>query len=360
MNHVIAGTRAQLIKMAPIMREMRKQDIPYRFILLAQHTRTMADMMEGFGIPPPDIIVGARKDDIVSTLQMVLWAPKVLAEGWWKRNKLFDRSEPGVALVHGDAPPMLLGALLAKASGLRVVHVEAGLRSFNLRQPFPEELIRVLAAKLGLLDTYICQDEQAVENLKKMGKTGTLIRHNTILDAIRLAQNGTKDSEPPSRPFALASIHRFETLKDRNQLQTVCEIIQKAAEKLQVRFILHPPTEKVLQQTGWDKKLAATEGILMEPRKSFFDFARLMRDADYIMTDGGSNQEECYYLGKPCLILRQTTERVEGLGENAVLSEFDPGAIAHFLEHYTDFRREPLIDQFSPSREICEWLSRHA
>ena len=96
---------------------------------------------------------------------------------------------------------------------------------------------------------------------------------------------------------------------------------------------------------------------MLLPRQNFFKFHNLLTKAEFIITDGGSNQEECYYLGTPCLLLRSETERLEGIGENVVISNFNPTIIEDFVLNYNSYRRQPIPATFSPSRFIVDQLT---
>jgi UDP-N-acetylglucosamine 2-epimerase (non-hydrolysing) len=112
--------------------------------------------------------------------------------------------------VHGDAPPLLLGALIAKAQGLQVAQIEAGLRSFHWFAPFPEEMTRWLTARLGLINLHLCQDEQALANAQEYPGKAILTPGNTIVDTLEMAAD---TSDIVDQPYALVSLHRYETMK---------------------------------------------------------------------------------------------------------------------------------------------------
>ncbi len=361
MIHAILGTRAQAIKMAPVLKGLQDKGIPYNFILLAQHKETLAEILDQFGVKPPDTVIEDWGKDITRTREMVLWSLKVLAGGWRNRNRIFKGDRSGVVLIHGDAPPLLLGGLLAKFQGLKVAQIEAGLRSFNLLKPFPEELTRVLASRLGVIDIFFCQDDKAVRNVDAYKRETHHTRFNTLLDALRLADNGNGGSAAPvngsRKTFALVTLHRYETIARRSTLARAVDRVTRIARTLPLKFILHPPTRVALKKCSLYETLERHPRIELLPRLDFFAFSRMLRKAEFIVSDGGSNQEECHYLGIPCLLLREETERVEGLGENAVLSRFDENLIDDFVHRYPEFRRAPLTDTASPTEIILDRLA---
>ncbi len=359
MIHAILGTRAQAIKMAPVLRGLQDRGIPYNFILLAQHKETLQEILDQFGVKPPDTVLEDWGKDITRTREMIVWSLKVLAGGWRRRQEIFKGDKNGVVLIHGDAPPLLLGGLLAKFQGLKVAQIEAGLRSFNFFRPFPEELTRVLASRLGVIDIFFCQDARAVENVEPYHKEIHHTRFNTLLDALRLAADrngGPAAAEASREKFALVTLHRYETISRQRTLHKAVDCIAGIAQTLPLRFILHPPTRVALKRFGLYDRLAGTPDIELLPRLDFFAFNRMIRKTQFIVSDGGSNQEESFYMGVPCLLLREETERSEGLGENVVLSRFDKAIIDDFVRRYPDFRRAPLTDACSPTGIILDSL----
>ena len=234
MFHIIVGTRAQIIKMAPIMRILEDKEIDYNFVFLAQHKETMYEIMAQFGIKKPDIVIGDMKKDITNVKDMIFWSFRVLIYSLFKSKKIFRDDKHGVVLIHGDAPPLFLGALMAKRQGLKVAQVEAGLRSFNYFKPFPEEITRVLSAKAGLIDIFFCQDEKAALNVAPYKKTVFCTHYNTILDSLRLAEKVSSDKTIPeaSGKFAITSLHRFETISKKEKLKQIVNALIKISKEI--------------------------------------------------------------------------------------------------------------------------------
>ena len=360
MIHIIIGTRAQIIKMAPVMKELESRKIDYNFIFLAQHKETMYEIMTQFGIKKPNIVIGDMGKDITNVKDMIFWSFRILIYSFLKSKIIFRNDREGVVLIHGDAPPLFLGALMAKRQGLKVAQVEAGLRSHNYLKPFPEELTRVLSAKIGLIDIFFCQDEKAVSNIAHFNKTTYCTRYNTILDSLRLAEklNPTTKHAETNDKFAIVSLHRFETIFKKENLEKVVTEIQKISKKLKLFFILHPSTRVSLKENSLYGDLNENPKCVLLPRQGFFEFNNLLGKAEFLITDGGSNQEECFYLGIPCLLFRSETERREGLGENVVVSNFDPVIIEDFVHYYESYRRKPVSESFSPSNFIVNQLEK--
>ena len=360
MIHIVIGTKAQLIKMAPVMRALGERGIPYRYLATGQHRDTMEALHANFGIRPPDLRLYAGPD-ITRVASMGRWAAAVLWGAWRRRREVFGDGRTGVVVVHGDTLSTLLGALMGRLAGLPVAHVESGLRSFDVRNPFPEELIRLATFSLSRL--YFCPGAWALGNVARYRGTKVDTGANTLSDALALAEPITATPPPglvPDGPFGVVSIHRYENIASRAALTRVVAAVEQVAASHRLLFVLHKPTAERLARFGLRGRIEAHPRIETRPRYDYLDFIALIRSAELVVSDGGSNQEECAYLGKPLLLLRERSERMEGLGENVVLSAFEPERIAHFRDYYQSYRRPPLTPTGepggSPSGIIAEAL----
>ena len=358
MIHIVIGTRAQLIKMLPVMRLMKDRSRDYNFVFLPQHRATIYEILDEFELKHPDVVVAKNSDDVTKAWQMIVWSLRVLIEGLWNRNKIFRHDRQGVVLVHGDAPPLFLGALLAKAQGLRVAQIEAGLRSYDFRCPFPEEATRVAAGRLGLIDIHYCQDETAQRNAERYPGETILTGGNTIADTLAMIERPVADDS--LQPFALVSLHRFETITNARRMQIIVDKLIAVSDRIPLKFILHPPTEVALNAHGLMQKFERAERITLLPRMTFVLFQKTLAQAEFIISDGGSNQEESAYLGIPCLLLREKSERTEGLGRNVVLSCFDERIIDDFLDDYRRYAVRTELSARTPSEVILEHLEAYA
>ncbi|WP_045858187.1 UDP-N-acetylglucosamine 2-epimerase [Teredinibacter purpureus] len=354
MIHVFIGTKAQLIKMAPIMKELQNRKIPYNFIFSGQHKDTMDLILKNFGIDkePDATLYNGR--DITGIMQMANWAIQIIIANWNRKNlnKLFKHDTKGIILNHGDTFSTLLGTFLGKRQGLKTAHIESGLRSHNLFHPFPEEILRLLSFKLT--DYFFAPGEAPLKNLNKVKGVKINTGENTLYDAISATPRATTQQ---GQPYGIISIHRFENIFSRKMLSKIVNTLTSQNDSIQKRFILHKPTENKLREYNLLKKLEECPSIELCPRYDYFKFTSLLKNCEYLITDGGSNQEECYYLGLPCLLMRKATEREEGLGENAVLSGYNNKLITAFIQHYKTFKRPPIAGAESPSKIIVDSIS---
>ncbi len=354
MIHVVIGTKAQLIKMAPIMRVMQDRGIKYRYISTGQHRDTMDEILSNFNLQGPDHCL-YDGPDITSIPQMLIWSLKIVWKTITRRRDIFGGDRHGIVLVHGDTFSTLLGAIMAKCASLKVGHVESGLRSFNLLQPFPEELTRILT--FALTDYFFCPGQWAIDNLARFRGVKINTQMNTLADSLRFALPiiaKLPDNDIPKGKFGVVTLHRYENVFDRNSMLRVIECVELIAEKMPLLFILHKPTKINLEKFGLMNRLANNARIELRPRYDYLRFMRILASSVFVVSDGGSNQEECYYLGKPVILLRNVSERPEGLGENAILSKYDHGIITDFLSRMDSFQRTPPIAQQHPSEKIVD------
>ena len=354
MIYVILGTKAQLIKMAPIMALMQERGIDYRFIFTGQHQETIDALRDNFSVKPPDIILHTGRD-ITSIPAMLWWVIKIVVATLRKRREMFP-IRTGVVLVHGDTFSTLLGAIMGKLAGLKIAHVESGLRSFNIFHPFPEELTRL--ATFYLSDIYFCPGRRAVNNLAGIRGLKIDTGFNTLLDAVRLMreQFHRANAEIPNYPYCVVSTHRFENIFSASRLKRVIALVEQIAVQYRVLFVLHPVTSRKLEQFGLMARVKNNPRIELRPRYDYIKFLKLVSGAQFLATDGGSNQEECAYLGKPCLLLRGATERQEGLGYNVIISKYDSNVVSNFLQGYSSFVGQSLLKAESPSQIILDHL----
>lgn len=350
----LIGTKAQYIKMAPVVLETIRRGAAIRLVYTGQHSETFDDLQANFAMPGPDFVL-VDGDEATNHLSFSRWLLSALRSSRRPAARAIWR-EAGTLVVHGDTASTLLGAWIGKRHGIPVAHVEAGLRSWSYLHPFPEELVRVAVSRMTRM--HFCPDPQALANLEKAGVRGEriLTPGNTMKDALRLAQSRA-DLLPATAPYAVFSLHRHENLFNRARLDALLAVLRAMSAIVPVKFVLHPVTRKRLDALGLLEELGRQPGLDLVPRMDFLRFADLLANASFVATDGGSNQEECAMLGIPCLLLRQATERGDGLGEGVVLSNYDEVLMLDFARrHARAATNRRVIDDVSPSRVIVDRL----
>ena len=371
MIHVFVGTQAEYIKMSPLLWRMESTGLPYRLIDSGQHADRSKSFRDELGLRAPDHAMGGTRS--VDSVAAALWWTAGLGRKLALPRRL-DRTVfggcPGICVVHGDTPTTLIGALMAKRAGLALAHVEAGLRTHRWLHPFPEEIIRVVVDRLA--DLLFAPNDEAADELRKRRVRGRIITgsSNTISDALRAAlesrpagtpatpdmSGGARSHSSQSRSHpVVVTMHRVENLHRRRRMQALVHTITQLAQTTPVRWYVHEPTRRALGSAG----LAGLEasGVELVPMVPYAEFVRALARAPFAITDGGSIQEECALLGVPLLLWRDRTDRADGLGENVMLSRYDPAVVEAFLADPQRFRRARRLPQSSPSQEILEVLA---
>lgn len=258
-----------------------------------------------------------------------------------------------MVLVHGDTLSTLVAAIAARRAGRCVGHVESGLRSESIWQPFPEEILRRIVFRLS--DVLYCPSSWAATNVAVLKKNIVITHGNTMIDTVRFALEKI-DSRQRARvsDYALVTSHRFENIFNRKRLKKLVELVELLASRQAVRFVLHTPTEHQLRKERLLARLSENPKIEMVPRMPHFEFLTELAGASCVLSDGGSIQEETSYLGVPCFLLRDYTERNEGLGSNAMLGGLSTLRLAEFLENLEAFRKPPALTGASPSLAIAK------
>jgi len=351
---VIIGTRAQLIKTAPFIKELEKTKTPFSFIFTGQHSDTIDDLLTEFKISKPTLNL-QEKFEADTLGKGFFWLIKTIYYFIFKKSQIFSNlDKKSIIITHGDTTTTCLVALFSKLYGYRVAHLESGLRSFNIFNPFPEEINRIITFCFS--DIYLCPNEWALNNLKNYRGKKINTKGNTLIDSLKIALATTAIPEIHDKKFALVSIHRFENLFFKSRFLELINEIQKLSTKIKIKFVLHPVTEKILKKRNLFESLKGNPNIELSPRMGYSKFMQTLKNSEYMISDGGSNQEECSYLGTPCLLMRKKTERIEGLDSNIVISKFDTKIIEDFHLNHKKYRKEINLATESPSSISLESL----
>jgi UDP-N-acetylglucosamine 2-epimerase (non-hydrolysing) len=355
---VVFGTTGELIKLAPVLLRLDRSRGDYLLATTGQQVEQIPSFLEQFALPQPDLWLarGRRGRDLRVNSDIPAWLRTVAATYARCRASLRSSLRRGDArplvLVHGDTMTTVLGAVIGRSLRVPVAHVESGLRSYDLRNPFPEEINRKLASALARI--HYAPGRWAAANVRgEVVDTGS----NTIRDSLELVPKGDPPFPLPDRPFGVVSLHRFELLNSRRLLTETMTALARVAAHTPLLFIGHSVTVAALERFGL-RSMFDDARLVLVPRLRFFDFVRVERHAAFVVTDSGGSQEECYYLDIPCLVHRVRTERREGLGENAVLSGLDGDVLRSFLAAPERHRRRSRPPVESPSDAIVADLRR--
>lgn len=305
---VIVGTRPEVIKMAPVIEALRAEPDSFETIIVttAQHREMLAQAMDAFGLTPHvDLSLMSTRQSLAEFTSRALMA----------LSTCFGEVRPDLVLVQGDTTTVLAASLAAHYLGLPIGHVEAGLRSGNLKDPFPEELNRRLAGSVA--DLHFAPTEQARANLLAEGVPSDriFVTGNTIVDALqRMPRRARFDDAclnalPWDERVILATVHRRENIGE--PLWNICAALGDVTRRYQDVHVVFPVHLNPLVRDVVREELTGCERVTLVDPLGYADLLEVIRRSALVMTDSGGIQEECPSLATPVLVLRKNTERPE-------------------------------------------------
>lgn len=304
----VFGTRPEAIKMAPLVKELESRDeIKSIVCVTAQHREMLDQVLDTFKITPDyDLNIMKSGQTLIDITSRVLES----------MDKVIKECNPDIVLVHGDTSTTLAGSLAAFYNRVPVGHVEAGLRTYDKYSPFPEEFNRQATGIIA--DMHFAPTEVAKANLLREGKKeeDIFVTGNTAIDALKTTVNEEYENEmfdkfDDDNKVILLTAHRRENLGEpmRNMFRGIKKIVNEF-EDLQVIYPVHL---NPLVREAVGEVLGQHERIHLIDPLEVVDFHNFLNKSHIIMTDSGGIQEEAPSLGKPVLVLRDTTERPEGV-----------------------------------------------
>lgn len=306
----IFGTRPEAIKLSPLILHLRRFPELYsvKVCVTAQHRGMLDQVLQVFEIEPDyDLNVMSPGQSLLQSASKIIGA----------LEPVFASSKPDLVIVQGDTTTTFCGALAAFYSGVPVAHVEAGLRTGDLRQPFPEEMNRVLASRLATL--HFAATKGAAQNLTAEGITSNVwITGNTGIDAVLSVRDRLKRSEAPdasNKRLILVTAHRRESFGEG--FERICKALAAIADRPDVHLV-YPVHPNPNVQEPVNRYLRSHPNITLLEPLDYLPFVDLMNRAYIILTDSGGIQEEGPSLGKPILVLREKTERPEAVDAGTV------------------------------------------
>lgn len=349
---VVYGTTGELIKLAPVLVRLRDRGVAYLNVTTGQQVQQIPPLLDQLGLPQPDVWLGRGSGgrDLHSNADIPGWLTGV-ARGFWRRRpelgcRLGGSDTRPLVLVHGDTMTTLLGTLMGRALRVPVAHIEAGVRTWDVFHPFPEELTRRVVSRM--VDVHYAPGPEAAANLRRGAIVDTGM--NTIRDSIELCSREIDLPVAANAPFGIVSLHRYELLKDEALLRETLQALAEHARTLRLLFVDHPVTVAAIRR--WRLEHLFGAGLERMRRLDFYGFVELLRRSELIVTDSGGTQLEAYVLDKPCLVHRKSVEQAAGLGENVVVSGLSIDALRSFLARPESHRRLRPPPDVSPSDVI--------
>jgi UDP-N-acetylglucosamine 2-epimerase len=314
----VFGTRPDALKMAPVVQELRRfpEQVALSVIVTGQHREMLSQVLEVFRIQP---------DVDLAIMQERQTLSQIAARALERLAPVLDEFRPDVVLAQGDTSTTFIAALAAFYHRAKVGHVEAGLRTENKYDPFPEEINRRLTGVLA--DFHFAPTEQAVENLRREGvePESIYLVGNTVIDALlSVAERPHRFHDPElealgqnGRRLVLVTAHRRENWGE--PLGRICAAIRQltgAFSDIEVLFQLHK--NPIVRDTV-TRELTGTPRVQFCEPQEYVPWVKLMQRATLLLTDSGGIQEEAPALGKPVIVMRETTERPEGVAAGTAL-----------------------------------------
>jgi UDP-N-acetylglucosamine 2-epimerase (non-hydrolysing) len=302
----IVGARPNFMKIAPIVREMRRREKEFLPLIVHTGQHYDASMSDSFfadlDIPKPDfhLEVGSHSHAVQTAKIMTAFEPVLLEQ------------KPDWVVVVGDVNSTIACALVCSKLGVKVAHVEAGLRSRD--RTMPEEINRVLTDVIS--DLLLTTSEDADENLTNEGVAAEKIKFvgNVMIDSLfynlKKAEGSRirEDLDLHGKDYAVLTLHRPSNVDEKNIFEGLLGALSLIGERLPIIFPIHPRTKMRIEEFGFADRIKNSNIKLIEPL-GYVDFLRLYSGARLVLTDSGGIQEETTVLGIPCLTLRENTER---------------------------------------------------
>tara|TARA_B100000886_G_scaffold254170_1_gene179781 strand:- start:3371 stop:4495 length:1125 start_codon:yes stop_codon:yes gene_type:complete len=310
----VMGTRPEIIKLAPLITLFKKNKLLIvRVVLTGQHLEMAEDILNLFEI----------KEDlnlkIMKSKQSLTYITSAVINGL---KEEFMEFCPELVFIQGDTSTAFAAALAAFLDKIPIAHIEAGLRTLDLMNPFPEEANRRLISQISSL--HFAPTKKAFLNLKKFGiKENCFITGNTVIDSIKLIQsrNYTKSqifsNKFKENKLILVTIHRRENWGQR--LDSILDALSLIVKRHKNITLLLPMHKNQILRSKIEKKLGNNPQILLTEPLLYSEFIEVLTSCYFILTDSGGIQEEAPSLGKPVLILRESTERKEAIDCGAAI-----------------------------------------
>lgn len=327
--HVV-GARPNFIKLAPLVRAMKKRK--GKFISTIVHTGQHYDenMSRNFfmhlGIPEPDLNLGIGSGSHAEQ------TGKIMMEF----EKILLKAKPDIVLVYGDVNSTIACALASSKLGIPVAHVEAGLRSFD--RTMPEEINRILTDAIS--DFLFTTEKSANQNLKKEGisEEKTFYVGNIMIDTLRHCLEKIKDTQLPfndikEKRYAVITLHRPSNVDNPEVLSNTLKALHSISKRLKLVIPLHPRTKRNIEAFGLQYKLKQiSKNAQISSPIGYLEMLTLIKSAKLVITDSGGIQEETTYLRIPCITMRENTERpvTVNMGTNVLVGNDSDALYANF------------------------------
>lgn len=304
---IVAGARPNFMKIAPLMHEFKKHNSQFETILVHTGQHYDFEMSEVFfqnlNIPEPDIYLNIGSGShAVQTARIMMAFEKVIL-----------KEKPDVIIVVGDVNSTAACSIVASKLDVKIVHVEAGLRSFD--RSMPEEINRLITDSLS--DMLFVSESSGIRNLKKEGidSNKACFVGNIMIDTLLSNMRAINKSDIlrklslKKKKYCVMTMHRPSNVDSKDTLLEIYDILRSISQKIKIIYPIHPRTKKMIKTNKFLDKFERLNNFLMINPLGYIDFVKLVKESSFVLTDSGGIQEETTVLKVPCLTMRENTER---------------------------------------------------
>jgi len=332
---IVVGTRPNFIKITQFRKEFEKHPGQFEFKLIhtGQHyDKNMSDIFfKQFGLQNPDVFLDIKGLSPAEQIGQIIIQLSAFLSDW----------NPDLLIVPGDVNSTMAASIAANKTGIRLAHLESGLRSFD--REMPEELNRLVTDVLA--DEFFVTEQSGLDNLNKEPSCGGNIHFvgNTMIDSIVAFDDKIEESTVLEKlaierqGYVLMTMHRPSNVDTKEKLLKLIEVVDFITQKYHLVFPIHPRTRKSLEHFGLLNQLTENSKVLFSPPLDYMSFQKLVKYCKFILTDSGGIQEEATFRQVPCLTLRENTERpITTTSGTNTLVPFEVNKISSYITSISD------------------------
>lgn len=345
----VLGTKAQFIKTIPMINLAINRNLNVTLVDLKQHPEKSSMLIKKIKGEYKYRAYFDNKKDLGTYPKLIYWFFKSIIKIIFIKDKTFKNK---LSVVHGDTLSALIGAILIRINGGKLVLLEAGKGFPGMLKHFPESFVRYYVAKFS--HYLIANGEDQVNQLKEWKVKGELIEisRNTIYDSLDLVDL----LEKKEGKEITVSIHRTENINNKENMKKLVSVLSAIDEDYKITWHLHIPTKNRLKAFGLINELTS-KNINLKDLISYENFLNKLYNSDFVITDGDGVTEECYILGVPTLVWRYEhldSNHLFGSDTSLFLSGFDMDKCLEFFNNYKSYRKDRKVDNNSPSNEALD------
>jgi|694.fasta_scaffold104137_2 UDP-N-acetylglucosamine 2-epimerase (non-hydrolysing) len=344
---IVYGTTAELIKLSPIIKGLGNK-LDFELYCTSQQQQDLIQFHNEFNIVPTYTFRNRNNVGLLTVTDVPKWFISNFIRVFKMLKNNFDVSH---IIVQGDTLTAFMGALVGWILNINVIHIEAGLRSENILHPFPEELIRRFISRVSGIN--FAPGDQPYRVLNK-NKGVTIDTHfNTGVE--RLLQIKDLVVNNGNAFECVILLHRTELISNKRELKRTMHQIFEISNSFSTLFIVDQHLKHYISNFSnldWIEYV----NLHISPKLSHIKLVEVIKNCKFVISDSGGLQEELYILGKPLLVHRKKTERNDGIGSNALLSQYKKDAILEFSKNFKNYEREERKVKILPSEIILDYL----